>query len=52
MLGKERENMSLKKKIQKSIKNLAANSVGKSYPTNIHEPKIPAALKAAKDSQK
>lgn len=44
--------MSLKKKLQKSIKSLAANSVGRSVPSNIHEPKVPAALKAAKDSQK
>lgn len=52
MLRKEGEKMSLKKKLQKSIKNLAANSVGRSAPVNIHEPKVPAALKAAKDSQK
>lgn len=43
--------MSIKEKLQKSIKNLAINSVGKSYPSNIHEPKIPAALKAAKEKK-
>lgn len=44
--------MSIKEKLQKHIKNLAAGSVGKSVPVNIHEPKVPAALKAAKDSRK
>ena len=40
--------MSVKEKLQKSIKTMAANSVGKSIPRNIHEPKVPAALKAKK----
>lgn len=44
--------MSVKDRIQKGIKNAAMNSVGKSFPVNIHEPKVPAALKAAKDSKK
>lgn len=44
--------MSIKEKIQKHIKTVAANSVGNSYPRHIHEPKVPAALKAAKDSKK
>lgn len=44
--------MSMKEKLQKRIKDMAANSVGKSYPKNFHEPKVPAALKAAKDSRK
>ena len=44
--------MSIKEKLQKSIRTVAANSVGKSFPYFIHEPKIPAALKAAKDSKK
>ena len=44
--------MSIKKKLQKHIKTVAANSVGKSHPWFIHEPKVPAALKAAKDSKK
>lgn len=43
--------MNIKEKLQKSIKDLAANSVGKSLPKNIHEPKIPAALKAAKEKK-
>lgn len=41
--------MSVKEKLQKSIKSLAANSVGKSMPVNIHEPKVPAALKMKKN---
>lgn len=41
--------MSIKEKLQKSIKSFAVNSVGKSAPSNIHEPKVPAALKAAKE---
>lgn len=44
--------MRIKEKLQKSIKTMAVNSVGKSYPSVIHEPKIPAAVKAAKDSRK
>lgn len=44
--------MSMKEKLQKKIKDIAVNSVGKSVPRNFHEPKVPVALKAAKDSQK
>lgn len=44
--------MRLKEKLQKHIKEQAVNSVGKSLPSHIHEPKVPAALKAAKSSQK
>lgn len=44
--------MRIKENLQKGIKNVAMNSVGKSVPFNIHEPKVPAALKAAKDSRK
>ena len=44
--------MSIKEKLQKSIKTMAMNSVGKSHPSFIHEPKVPAALKAVKDSKK
>ena len=40
--------MSIKEKLQKHIKTVAANSVGKSFPTTVHEPKVPAALKAKK----
>ena len=43
--------MSIKEKLQKNIKNVAMNSVGKSFPANIHEPKVPAALKAAKEKK-
>lgn len=43
--------MNVKKKLQKCIKNVAANSVGRSHPWNIHEPKVPAALKAAKEKK-
>lgn len=44
--------MSVKEKLQKSVKKLASNSVGKSVPSIVHEPKVPAALKAEKDSKK
>lgn len=43
--------MSMKEKLQKSIKNMAVNSVGKSAPSIVHEPKVPAALKAAKEKK-
>ena len=43
--------MSVKEKLQKGIKSLAVNSVGKSAPINFHEPKVPAALKAAKEKK-
>ena len=44
--------MSIKEKLQKSIKTVAAESVGKSVPSHFHEPKVPAVLKTAKDSKK
>lgn len=43
--------MSMKEKLQKNVKNLAVGSVGKSIPWNFHEPKVPAALKAAKEKK-
>lgn len=43
--------MSIKEKLQKSIKDFAKNSVGKSSPYNIHEPKVPAVLKAAQEKK-
>ncbi len=49
---KEGISVDIKEKLRQCIKAVAANSVGKSSPSNIHEPKVPASLKAAKDSQK
>jgi cyclic lactone autoinducer peptide len=39
--------MKVKEMLKKGLKDMAAASVGKSAPINLHEPKMPKALKAA-----
>lgn len=43
---------SLKSMICKVVKNVAMNSVGKSIPVVIHEPKVPEVLKKAQVEKK